>query len=142
LLLVGVATGAAGAQAVLNLRPARTFDTGLFSVSTRDHTDVNVTLTGEKSNIPSQVVVSIFDPDGGEVTSRFVSLTPGQSATLSPELSTRPGRYRARVDLINPTTVTTPRGVATTIEILDEVTAIPRNICPAAYPDDGVRPRP
>ena len=115
LLVLGIAVGAGGAQAVQLLAPQQFLNSGLFTLGKGETALFNVTLDDQRSGPPATVLMQLIDPAGATVVRQIVTLGPGQSSTLRYDV---PGVYRAHAEITSPnTTFSSRRRLITTLEI-------------------------
>jgi hypothetical protein len=142
LLIVGVITGAVGANALQANDRFSILGSGLFTVDPGEMTNFNVSLVDGRGGAPARILLRLFDANGTVVARRDVTLAPGQSATLR---YGQPGVLRAQAQIAEPTTTLLgdQRTVLSTVEIsgigdpksLDlNITARRRFVCSS---DDG-----
>ena len=137
LLVVGIVTGVAGAQAVQLLQPPSFLNTGLFTLGKGETALFNVTLDDDRGGPAANVVMQLIDPRGVIVVRQLATLAPGQSATLKYDV---PGVYRAHAQIVSAAgEFSDRRALITTLEILGDPfggLAIPRTyVCSSS--DDG-----
>ena len=119
LLVLGIAIGAGGAQAVELLAPPQFLNSGLFTLGKGETALFNVSLDDQRSGPPATVLMQLIDPAGATVARQLVTLAPGQSSTLKFDV---PGVYRAHAEITSPgTTFSNRRRLTTTIEILGDL---------------------
>jgi hypothetical protein len=118
LLVLGIALGAGGAQAVQLLAPPHFLNSGLFTLGKGETALFNVTLDDLRTGPPATVLMQLIDPAGATVARQLVTLAPGQSSTLKFDV---PGVYRAHAEITSPsTTFSSRRRLITTVEIIGE----------------------
>jgi hypothetical protein len=137
LLVVGIVTGVAGAQAVQLLQPSTFLNTGLFTLGKGEVALYNVSLDENRGGPAANVVMQLIDPKGVTVVRQLATLAPGQSATLRYDV---PGVYRAHAEIVSGTgTLSDRRRLITSLEILGDPfggLTIPRvYVCSSS--DDG-----
>ena len=138
LLVVGIVTGAAGAQAVQLLQPSSFLNTGLFTLAKGEVVLYNVSLDDERGGPPANVLMQLIDPRGVTVVRQVATLAPGQSATLKYDV---PGVYRAHAEIVSgPGTPSDRRRLITSLEILGDPfggLTIPRTYVSSSSDDAG-----
>jgi hypothetical protein len=122
-LLVGIFTGAGGAQ-ILQYKIA---NSGLATVNDRETMKFHFTLDDVTGAPPAVVSMQLLNENGAVVTSKIVTLNPGQSSTLE---SASPGLRRAHADVIDSVPLITARrtGVGS-VEIHNSFTSEVRFVC-------------
>jgi hypothetical protein len=120
------AVSVVGAQVVIQAFARQYLNTGIFSVGSRETANIYVSLDDQSGEAPAHVVLQLFDETGTEVGHNEATLAPGQSLRL---VAPGPGLFRAHAEVINTTFNFTRRrtGVGT-VEVIDNLTAIPRRI--------------
>jgi len=125
-----------GAQVVIQAFARQYLNTGIFSVGQRETANIYVSLDDQSGEAPARVILQLFDETGTEVGHNEAMLAPGQSLRL---VAPGPGLFRAHAEVINTAFNFTKRrtGVGT-VEVIDNLTAIPRrlpNFNPHQIPD-------
>jgi hypothetical protein len=99
LLLVGVISGAVGAQVLPSLQPDSFLNSGLFTVAENEVVRFSVSLDDRRAGPPATVLMRLLDAQGTVVARRDVTLQAGASATL---LYRKSGEFRAHADIVEP----------------------------------------
>lgn len=99
MLLVGIVAGAGGAHALQTLETNRFLNTGLFTVDKGDTVAFSATLDDNREGPSARIALRLIDRAGTTVARRDVTLSPGQSATLTSSL---PGVFRAQAHIVEP----------------------------------------
>jgi hypothetical protein len=131
LALTAVAVGAVGAQGT----EPRYLTLGLLTVGATEALSFHVSFDDYSDQPPATVQMNILDQSGTLVRSKVVTLTPGQSATLSLRAS---GKYRGQAvtgSLVNPSGRRELVGCAEVS--IDDFTTVNRIVC-QRLPDKNI----